>query len=73
MISGIIREWQETSDKGKRGTIDIMKLWTGDMMNWARIQMKKCMDKKNEHKARIQRGWDNRGIMKDAFKKYGNH
>eukprot|EP00965_Chrysotila_dentata_P255273 6212164-Pleurochrysis_carterae.AAC.3 len=45
MISGIIPEWQETSDKGKRGTIEIMKLWTGDMMNWARIQMKKLMDK----------------------------
>eukprot|EP00965_Chrysotila_dentata_P194525 6176418-Pleurochrysis_carterae.AAC.5 len=41
MISGIIPEWQEVSDnKGKRGTIEIMKLWTGDMMNWARIQMK---------------------------------
>eukprot|EP00965_Chrysotila_dentata_P182819 6037166-Pleurochrysis_carterae.AAC.1 len=47
-----------------------MKLWTGDMMNWARIQMKKWMDKKNEQRARVQRRWDNRGIMKDAFRKW---
>eukprot|EP00965_Chrysotila_dentata_P191352 6174459-Pleurochrysis_carterae.AAC.1 len=64
MISGIIPEWQETSDKGKRGTIEIMKLWTGDMMNWARIQMKKW---KNESRAQVQRRWDNRGIMKSTF------
>eukprot|EP00965_Chrysotila_dentata_P257393 6212872-Pleurochrysis_carterae.AAC.2 len=37
VVSGIIPEWQETSDKGKRETIEIMKVWTGDMMNWARI------------------------------------
>eukprot|EP00965_Chrysotila_dentata_P105285 3477306-Pleurochrysis_carterae.AAC.1 len=47
-----------------------MKLWTEDMMNWARIQMKKWMDKKNEQRARVQRRWDNRGIMKDAFQKW---
>eukprot|EP00965_Chrysotila_dentata_P244018 6205734-Pleurochrysis_carterae.AAC.1 len=29
ILSGIIPEWQEASDKGKRGTIEIMKLWTG--------------------------------------------
>eukprot|EP00965_Chrysotila_dentata_P196195 6177433-Pleurochrysis_carterae.AAC.1 len=69
MLSGIIPEWQEASDKGKRGTIEIMKLWTGDMMNLARIQMKNWMVKKNEHKARVQRRWDNRGIMKEAFQK----
>eukprot|EP00965_Chrysotila_dentata_P249603 6208978-Pleurochrysis_carterae.AAC.8 len=33
MVSGIIPEWKEGSDKGKRDTIKIMKLWTGDMMN----------------------------------------
>eukprot|EP00965_Chrysotila_dentata_P008725 284028-Pleurochrysis_carterae.AAC.1 len=37
MISGIIPEWQEASDKGKRSTIEIMKLWTGNLMNLARI------------------------------------
>eukprot|EP00965_Chrysotila_dentata_P198091 6178580-Pleurochrysis_carterae.AAC.3 len=26
MVSGIIPEWQEVSDKGKRGTIEIIKL-----------------------------------------------
>eukprot|EP00965_Chrysotila_dentata_P026214 869353-Pleurochrysis_carterae.AAC.1 len=52
MISGIIPEWQEVNDKEKRGSIEIMKLWTGDMMNSARIQMKNWMEKKNEHKAR---------------------
>eukprot|EP00965_Chrysotila_dentata_P089884 2966922-Pleurochrysis_carterae.AAC.1 len=30
MISGIIPEWQEASDTKKRGTVGIMKLWTGD-------------------------------------------
>eukprot|EP00965_Chrysotila_dentata_P115637 3821710-Pleurochrysis_carterae.AAC.1 len=71
MISGIIiPEWQETSDRGKRGSIEIMKLWTGDMMDWARMQMKKWMEKKNEHIARIQRRWENRGITKDAFQKW---
>eukprot|EP00965_Chrysotila_dentata_P147086 4856533-Pleurochrysis_carterae.AAC.1 len=65
MISGIIPEWKEVSVKEKRGTIEIMKLWTGDMMNWARIfvrgattipyhpiQMENWMDKKYEHRAR---------------------
>eukprot|EP00965_Chrysotila_dentata_P163486 5398335-Pleurochrysis_carterae.AAC.1 len=67
MISGIIPEWQEVNDKDKRGSIETMKLWTGDLMNSARIQMKTWMEKKNEHKARVQRRWDNRGIMKEAF------
>eukprot|EP00965_Chrysotila_dentata_P084357 2785451-Pleurochrysis_carterae.AAC.1 len=67
MISGIIPEWQEASDKAKTGTIEIMKLWTGDLMNSARIQMKKWVGVKNEHRIRVQRRWDNRGIMKEAF------
>eukprot|EP00965_Chrysotila_dentata_P060227 1996893-Pleurochrysis_carterae.AAC.1 len=46
LISGIIPEWQEASDKEKRGTIEIMKLWTGDLMNSARIQMKNWVGKK---------------------------
>eukprot|EP00965_Chrysotila_dentata_P133996 4431330-Pleurochrysis_carterae.AAC.1 len=51
MITGIIPEWQEDNDKGKRSTIEIMKLWTGDLMNLARIQMKKWMGERNRHKA----------------------
>eukprot|EP00965_Chrysotila_dentata_P070070 2314488-Pleurochrysis_carterae.AAC.1 len=70
MILGIIPEWKEASDKGKRGTIEIMKSRTGDMMNWARIQMKKWMVKKNEQRAHVQRRWDNRIIMKEVFQKW---
>eukprot|EP00965_Chrysotila_dentata_P018596 619122-Pleurochrysis_carterae.AAC.1 len=44
-----------------------MKLWTGDLMNSARIQMKNWVGVKNEHRARAQRRWDNKGIMKGAF------
>eukprot|EP00965_Chrysotila_dentata_P035190 1170856-Pleurochrysis_carterae.AAC.1 len=41
MISGIIiPEWQEADKKKKNETIAMMRLWTGAMMNWARIQMK---------------------------------
>eukprot|EP00965_Chrysotila_dentata_P172982 5708927-Pleurochrysis_carterae.AAC.1 len=69
MISGIIPEWKEASEKGKRDTIKIMKLWTGDMMNWARVHMKNWTNKKNDNKAKVQRRWDNRGIMKEAFQK----
>eukprot|EP00965_Chrysotila_dentata_P134433 4445922-Pleurochrysis_carterae.AAC.1 len=47
-----------------------MKLRTGDMMNWARIQMKNWMDKKNEHRAFVQKRWDNRGITKEVFQKW---
>eukprot|EP00965_Chrysotila_dentata_P131097 4333601-Pleurochrysis_carterae.AAC.1 len=43
MISGIIPEWQEANAKEKRGTIETMKRWTGDMMNLARIQMNNWM------------------------------
>eukprot|EP00965_Chrysotila_dentata_P040206 1335002-Pleurochrysis_carterae.AAC.1 len=69
MISGIIPGWQEANDKEKRGTIAIMKLWTGDMMKWARIKMKKRMEKKNVHRTGVQRRWDNRGITNKAFQK----
>eukprot|EP00965_Chrysotila_dentata_P136162 4501698-Pleurochrysis_carterae.AAC.1 len=70
MITGIIPEWQEDSDKGKRSTIQIMKLWTGDLMNLARIQMKNWIEEKNKHKAYVQKRWDNRGIMKEAFQRW---
>eukprot|EP00965_Chrysotila_dentata_P193138 6175573-Pleurochrysis_carterae.AAC.1 len=47
-----------------------MKSWTGEMMNMARrIQINKWMEKKNEHKASVQRRWDNKGIVKEAFKR----
>eukprot|EP00965_Chrysotila_dentata_P174583 5763165-Pleurochrysis_carterae.AAC.1 len=32
--------------------------------------MEKWMDEKNEHRARVQRRWDNRGIMKEASQKW---
>eukprot|EP00965_Chrysotila_dentata_P201621 6180665-Pleurochrysis_carterae.AAC.1 len=37
------------------------------MMNWARIQIKTWITTKNEHKASVQRRWDNRGKMHKAF------
>eukprot|EP00965_Chrysotila_dentata_P065304 2163967-Pleurochrysis_carterae.AAC.1 len=40
MISGIIPEWRETDNKRKKGVITLLRLWTGEMMNLARIQMK---------------------------------
>eukprot|EP00965_Chrysotila_dentata_P169491 5596167-Pleurochrysis_carterae.AAC.2 len=60
MVTGIIPEWQEVNDEGKGSTIEIMKLWTGDMVNLARVQMKNWMEKKNGHRAGVQRRWDNR-------------
>eukprot|EP00965_Chrysotila_dentata_P237685 6202055-Pleurochrysis_carterae.AAC.1 len=40
MMSGITPEWQEEDKKHKKGTIAVMGLWTGEMMNWARTHMK---------------------------------
>eukprot|EP00965_Chrysotila_dentata_P257898 6213035-Pleurochrysis_carterae.AAC.1 len=40
------------------------------MMNWARIQMKMWTARKNEHKAKIQRRWDDRGTMSKVFKRW---
>eukprot|EP00965_Chrysotila_dentata_P256887 6212707-Pleurochrysis_carterae.AAC.3 len=54
MISGIIPEWQQIDDKKKKGAITVMKLWTGELMNWARTHMKIWMEKKNEHKTSVQ-------------------
>eukprot|EP00965_Chrysotila_dentata_P098941 3272439-Pleurochrysis_carterae.AAC.1 len=71
MISGMTIpecEWQAAdNNKEKKGTITAMRLWTGVMMNWARIQMKMWTEKKNVHKASVQRRWDNRGIMHKIF------
>eukprot|EP00965_Chrysotila_dentata_P206056 6183334-Pleurochrysis_carterae.AAC.1 len=41
------------------------------MMNWARIQMKTWIAKKNEHKANVQRRCDNRGKTHKAFQRWG--
>eukprot|EP00965_Chrysotila_dentata_P261083 6214132-Pleurochrysis_carterae.AAC.3 len=70
MISGIILEWQEANDKEKKGTISTMKLWTGEMMNRARIQMKTWIERSNEHRANVQHRWDNRGKTNKAFMKW---
>eukprot|EP00965_Chrysotila_dentata_P255082 6212094-Pleurochrysis_carterae.AAC.1 len=68
MISGIIPEWKEVNDREKEGTIALMALWTGEMMNRARIQMKVWIGKNNEQKkAKVQQRWDNRGNMYRTF------
>eukprot|EP00965_Chrysotila_dentata_P187571 6172227-Pleurochrysis_carterae.AAC.5 len=67
IISGIIPEWQDTDDKRKKGVIALLRSWTAEMMNSARIQMKTWVTMKNEHKAKVQRRWDNRGKMHEAF------
>eukprot|EP00965_Chrysotila_dentata_P015108 499871-Pleurochrysis_carterae.AAC.1 len=51
MISGIIPEWQAADVKKKKGIVAVLRSWTGDMMNHARIQMKTWITIKNEHKA----------------------
>eukprot|EP00965_Chrysotila_dentata_P068032 2250472-Pleurochrysis_carterae.AAC.4 len=63
MISGIIPEWKEVNDREKKGTIALMKLWTGEMMNRARIQMQVWVGEKNEQKAKVQQRLDNRRNM----------
>eukprot|EP00965_Chrysotila_dentata_P254642 6211947-Pleurochrysis_carterae.AAC.2 len=40
IISGILPEWRETDTKKKTGVVTQLKLWTGEMMNYARIHMK---------------------------------
>eukprot|EP00965_Chrysotila_dentata_P052658 1747345-Pleurochrysis_carterae.AAC.1 len=67
IISGILPEWQETDTKKKSGSITQLKLWTGEMMNCARIHMKMWIAIKNEHKAAVQKRWDNRHKMGKAF------
>eukprot|EP00965_Chrysotila_dentata_P149601 4940420-Pleurochrysis_carterae.AAC.1 len=67
MISGIIPEWCDTNFRRKKGVIALLRSWTGEMMNWARIQMKAWIATKNEHKAYVQRRWDNREKMNKAF------
>eukprot|EP00965_Chrysotila_dentata_P214177 6188064-Pleurochrysis_carterae.AAC.1 len=70
VISGIIPEWRSTDHKRKKGVILLLGSWTGEMMNRARMQMKAWVIKKNEHKASVQRKWDNRGKMHTAFQRW---
>eukprot|EP00965_Chrysotila_dentata_P237178 6201728-Pleurochrysis_carterae.AAC.1 len=70
MIFGIIPEWRDTDNKKKNGVMALLRSWTGEMMNCARIQMKTWVAAKNEHKASVQRRWDNRGKMNTAFQRW---
>eukprot|EP00965_Chrysotila_dentata_P003566 116958-Pleurochrysis_carterae.AAC.1 len=70
MISGIIPEWRQADNKRKKGVITLLTSWTGEMMNSARIHMKNWVTMKNEHKANVQRRWDNRGKMNNAFQRW---
>eukprot|EP00965_Chrysotila_dentata_P044844 1489915-Pleurochrysis_carterae.AAC.1 len=70
MISGIIPKWQGTDAKKKRGVIALLRSWTGEMMDCARIQTKTWITTKNGHKANVQRRWDNRGVMRKAFQSW---
>eukprot|EP00965_Chrysotila_dentata_P042823 1421333-Pleurochrysis_carterae.AAC.1 len=70
MISGIIPEWRNTDSKRKKWVIALLRLWTGEMMTCARIQMKTWIATKNAHKAKVQRRWDNRGKMNKAFQRW---
>eukprot|EP00965_Chrysotila_dentata_P199264 6179273-Pleurochrysis_carterae.AAC.1 len=70
MISGNIPEWQENGNKEKKETLTLMRLWTGEMMHWTRTQMKMWMEKKNAHKASVQRRWDNRQDMNRVFQRW---
>eukprot|EP00965_Chrysotila_dentata_P153553 5075045-Pleurochrysis_carterae.AAC.2 len=45
IIAGINSEWQAVNDQEKNRTILTTRLWTGEMMNWARIQMKMWVEK----------------------------
>eukprot|EP00965_Chrysotila_dentata_P234798 6200384-Pleurochrysis_carterae.AAC.4 len=56
-ISGILPEWQEKDTKKKSGVVTQLKLWTGEMMNCARIHMKMWITIKNEYEAEVQRRW----------------
>eukprot|EP00965_Chrysotila_dentata_P237372 6201866-Pleurochrysis_carterae.AAC.1 len=70
MISGIMPEWQQVEDTQKKGAVVMMKLWTGELMNWARTHMKIWIEKKNEHKAGVQWRWDNRGKTLEMFTRW---
>eukprot|EP00965_Chrysotila_dentata_P204130 6182154-Pleurochrysis_carterae.AAC.1 len=70
MISGIVPEWCHTYNKREKGVIALLRSWTGEMMNCARILMTTWVITKNEHKVKVQRRWDNRGNANNAFQKW---
>eukprot|EP00965_Chrysotila_dentata_P012675 418385-Pleurochrysis_carterae.AAC.1 len=70
MISGITPEWNSTDNKREKGVITLLRIWMGEMMNCARIQMKSWIAKKNEQKDKVQKRWDNRGKMNKAFQRW---
>eukprot|EP00965_Chrysotila_dentata_P160723 5307321-Pleurochrysis_carterae.AAC.2 len=67
IMAGIIPEWHDVNNKRRKGILALLRIWTGDMMNLARIQMKTWVATKNEHKAKVQRRWDSRGNMNEVF------
>eukprot|EP00965_Chrysotila_dentata_P141136 4664744-Pleurochrysis_carterae.AAC.1 len=70
LISGIIPKWRESDNKKKKGVMALFRLWTEEMMNWARIQMKTWIATKNEHTANVQRRWENKAKMHGAFHRW---
>eukprot|EP00965_Chrysotila_dentata_P011593 379276-Pleurochrysis_carterae.AAC.1 len=70
IIAGIIPEWHDVNDRRKEGVVAMLKIWTAEMMNLARTQMKTWIAIKNEHKVKVQRRWDNRGNMNKAFQNW---
>eukprot|EP00965_Chrysotila_dentata_P223155 6193409-Pleurochrysis_carterae.AAC.3 len=40
MVAGLIPEWQEADQKREKGVIALLRTWTREMMNCARMQMK---------------------------------
>eukprot|EP00965_Chrysotila_dentata_P127053 4202705-Pleurochrysis_carterae.AAC.1 len=62
--------WRHTDKKRKKGVTALLRSWTVEMMNCARIQMKTWVATKNEHKANVRRRWDNRGKMNKAFQRW---
>eukprot|EP00965_Chrysotila_dentata_P179715 5934228-Pleurochrysis_carterae.AAC.1 len=72
MISGIIPEWCNTDNKREKGVKALLRLWTGEMMNCARIQMKTWIwiTTKNEHKARYKEDGTTGEKMNKAFQRW---
>eukprot|EP00965_Chrysotila_dentata_P167953 5545712-Pleurochrysis_carterae.AAC.1 len=70
MISGITPEWNSTGNKKKKGVITLLRIWMGEMMNCAIIQMNSWIAKKNEQKDKVQKRWDNKGKINKAFQRW---
>eukprot|EP00965_Chrysotila_dentata_P181788 6001098-Pleurochrysis_carterae.AAC.3 len=50
IISGIIPEWRDSDHKREKGVVALLGSWTGEMMNWARMQMKTWVIQKTNRK-----------------------